>query len=102
MAQAIWWGVQAMGFTLYAYYVITLGYAGKLLLNVTAPSEPTGGGLLDKIIAPFVYAWNAITAFFQFITFQPVGVPVTIGYPITFFIAAVNVWLIARYVRGGA
>lgn len=39
-----------------------------------APSQPSDGGIFDKIIAPLKYAWDAAATFFKIVTWQVDGI----------------------------
>lgn len=65
------------------------------------PDDPGSGNILDQIMAPFRYIWDALSAFFKIITYQVDGVHPLLSTIILIPISISTVWLTLRLIRGG-
>jgi hypothetical protein len=100
MSRDIWFGAQAFFWVLYGFFGYQLGLFNQLFVTPGTPAEPSSGGFWDQVIAPFTYMWQNVEAFFQFLTFQPVGVDPVISTPVVAFFVVIDVLLIYRMIRG--
>lgn len=65
------------------------------------PNDPGKGNILDQIMAPFRYIFDAIGAFFKIITYQVEGVHPLVSTVMLVPISVSTVWLVLRLIRGG-
>lgn len=78
-----------------------LGVAGQTIDVPTGFVAPEGGSFLDKIIAPFVWAFDAAGSFFQIVGISFTGVSPLVWTIVFAPLAMIDIFIIYGMVRGG-
>ena len=67
----------------------------------TAFAVPAGTGIIDSIIAPFKWAWDAASAFFLLIAVPVTGIHPTIALVLFGPLIMLDLFIVYGMVRGG-
>lgn len=65
------------------------------------PDDPGSGNILDQVMAPFRYVFDAVAAFFKIITYQVDGIHPLVSTMALVPISVATVWMVLRLIRGG-
>lgn len=85
----------------YALLANEFGFASQTIDIPQAFVSPEGGSFLDNIIAPFVWAFDAASAFFQITTIVYVGISPVVFTLVFGPLILVDTFIIYGMIRGG-
>lgn len=101
MGKAIFVGFNIAFIIGYALLANELGVTSQTIEIPSGFVAPEGGSFLDKIIAPFVWAFDAAGAFFQMIGLAMVGVNIIIFTFVFGPLFMIDIFIVYGMVRGG-
>lgn len=93
--------VIVIGLTVFGYVAADFGIAAPFLVAPGVPDAPVDAGILDSVLLPFKYIFNAFYAFWVLMTFQVAGIPATVSVFFTLILTFTVGYIAFRVLRGG-
>lgn len=101
MAKPLFIGFNAAYIICYALLAQAFGIASQSITFPTTITAPEDGSILDQIIAPFVWAWDALGAIAGMIGYAFIGVDFTVYSIAIVALFVIDFLIIIGIIRGG-